>query len=225
LKFSGSTDKDVKKMIGDLENSRIQIDILSSLLKVAKENRIKLTPERIRDMKMESYELGELTGEEEVKFRRDYEDKVMVMMEKSYAKIFEKTPSAREKVRGNFQERFENLEKYRVYVLVFDGEAVAFSVIDPNNIKDCEEGEVMSESTVVHPDVTQGCMGIAFLKKIFKREFLEHSVKGIRGKVRAGHPAGASYDKLGLVIDSGRPTFSESGVEYEWRVARSNQAG
>jgi len=225
LKFSGSTDKDVKKLIDDLEKSKIQIDILSALLKTAKEQGLKLTPENIKDMKMESCEVGELAGEEKAKFREKYEKAVMDMMRKSYAKIFEENPDARAKVEGNFKERFENLEKYRVYVLMFQGEAVAFSVIDPNNIKDCEEGEVMSESTVVHPDVQKGAMGIEFLKKIFETEFAKHKAKGIRGKVRAGHPAGESYDAIGLVIDRSRPTWEENGVEYEWRVARSNQAG
>ncbi|MDQ1284228.1 MAG: N-acetyltransferase protein [Patescibacteria group bacterium] len=224
LKFSESDNKNIEKLLEDLENSKIQIEILSALLKTAKENSIKLTPENIRDMKMEMLEVGELSGEEKAKFREKYEKPVMEMMRKSYAKIFAENPDARAKVENNFRERFENLEKYRVYVLMFQGEVVAFSVIDPNG-KGLEEGEVMSESTIVHPDTQQGAMGIEFLKMIFEREFNEYKIKGIRGKVRAGHPAGESYDRIGLVVDKSHPTWVESGVEYESRVARKEPTG
>lgn len=201
-----------------------KIILLVILLKTAKEQGLKLTPEMIRGMKMESHNVGELAGEKKAEFREKFEEPVMVMMRKCYAKIFEDNPEAQKKVEENFRGRFENLEKYRAYVLTFefDGveEAVAFSMIDPAS-KDCEEGEVMSESTVVHPDAQKGSLGIAFLKKIFETEFEKYAVKVICGKVRAGHPAGGSYDAIGLKKDDSRPNFEEKGVEYEWRVAKS----
>lgn len=207
----------IKTFLENLENSKIQIDILSSLLKTAKENGIRLTLENIKDMRMETHELGDLAGSKKAEFREKYEKEVMDMMRKSYTGIFENNPEAKEKVEENFKERFENLEKYRVYVLMFQGEAAAFSVIDPDS-KDCEKGEVMSESTVVHPDVQKGSMGIEFLRRIFEEELKRPEIEAIRGKVRADHPAGGSYDRIGLVADQSRPRFEEKGVEYEWRV-------
>ena len=219
--FSGEN-KDAAKLFQDLENSKAEITLLSSLLKVAKESGIKLTPKNIRGMKMETHKEGELAGDRGEEFRSKYEEAVMKMMRQSYAKVFEENPGAQAKVEANFKKRFENLDKYRVYLLMFQGEAAAFSVINPSSEK-CGLGEVMSESTVVHPETQgKGAIGIEFLKKIFAREFEDPKVTAIIGQVRLGHPAGKCYDAIGLKVDPRRPKFTEEGVEYEWRVARKD---
>ena len=216
INFSDAEKKDVVKLLADLESSRVEIMLLTSTLNTLKDQGKKVGIEDIRGMDVAVYEVGELVGEKKEEFRRKYEKPVTAMMEKSYAKIFAANPKAREKVKGNFEERFDNLENYRIYVLMFQGEAVAFSVIRPGNA----EGEVISESTVVHPDAQKYSLGIAFLKKIMERESEKFT---IRGKTRVNNPANDRYEEIGLKIDRERPTFIEEGEEYYWLKMESKK--
>jgi hypothetical protein len=75
----------------------------------------------------------------------------------------------------------------------------------------------------VHPDAQKGSLGIAFLKKIFEREFSKYGTKIIRGKTRVNNPANDRYEEIGLKIDKERPKFIEEGEEYYWLKMESKK--
>gem|GEM_PF-4539315 len=202
------SEENVDRFLNDLENSRIQIDILSSLLKVAKENGIKLSPENIREMKVESFEIGELSEDKKKEFLEKYSERIMAMMEKSYAKTFQENPDAFQKVKNNFKERLENIEQFKVYMLTFQGELVAFMTMRPD---ENEPEAVWAESFIVDAEAQKYSLGIAFAKKAMGEESKKHT---ILGKVRANNVAIIkTHEDWGFIFDKAHP-FQEYGVMY-----------
>jgi len=204
--FSGE-EKDVEILLKDLENSKIEITLLSSLLKVARESGIKLTPENIRDMKMETFAIGELTGDKKEEFMKKYGDDISRMIKTNYEEnIFRNNPAAAGKVRGDITRRLEHIENYRVRMLTFRDELVAFMTIRPD---EKEKGAVWAESFMVETDAQKYSLGSAFARGVMAEEAREHTVLG---KVRADNEAIIeSHEKIGFTF--GDP-FTEEGVEY-----------
>jgi hypothetical protein len=158
------------------------------------------------------HEVGELSGEEKNKFREKYEAPVMNLVETVYGKVFASNPEKLAAVKKDFRDRFEHLENYRVYALMFQGEVVAFSTIKPI---ESEPGAVMSESTMVDPSVQKYSWDTAFLQKIFARESQNNT---IRGKGRADNAAIMKIlSDSGFTVDQEKP-FEEYEEKY-YKVA------
>jgi hypothetical protein len=199
----------VIKLLNDLENSKIQIDLLSALLKTAKEQGLKLTPEMIRGMKMESHDVGELTGEKKAEFREKFESDILAMAEAEYRKVFLEVENpnqeAYKKVMNNFRERLQNIEQHGVHALTFQGEMLSVMTMRP------EEDGVMAESFVVHPEAKNYSLALAFARVIMKQESAK---KAIFIKVRKDNESIIrTHEKMGFVVTE-EPLEPEFGVKY-----------
>lgn len=208
LNFSGE-ETNVDKLLKDLEESKAEIALLSSLLKVAKESGVKLTPENTRGMKMETRAIGELKGDEKEEFEKKYGGDIQRLVRVNYEEgIFRDNPEAAAKVKRDINERLEHLENFRVRMLTFQNELVAFMTIRPD---ENEEGAVWAESFMVEADAQKYSLGSAFAREVMTQESQKYTVKG---KVRADNEAIIkSHEKMGFTFDRKHP-FEECGVKY-----------
>lgn len=124
IDFSAAGKKDISKLLTDLENNKLEISLLSSLLRTAKENSLHLDMDEIKEIGLEKRDFSKTENEGDPDVLSEEEKSEMPrIIEKNYREdIYPDNPLAAEKVISDFKKELDNgLEGNILYTLRFQG--------------------------------------------------------------------------------------------------------
>lgn len=210
---------EIKKLIDDLENFKLEIALLAAVLKSMKESGEK-NFDSVKNIKTEKREIGErnsLSDEEK--------EEMMTVLEKNYRRIFLDKNNLEENYNPEaYQgmiEEFKNdlyspgaINGQIFYMLKFQNKIIGFCRFE---IKKGDPETVTLKSANVHEEVRGCSLGNPFLKYVLE----ETSGKfNIEGETRAKNPFNKKYKEMGFDFYN---TFEEGGVKgYNMRINRKN---
>jgi len=203
IKFSEALNKDnqlgIRKLLSDLDKTKIEIELLHSVLKSAKENKENIPFELIKDLGIETKEIGEDLSEQE-------KGEILEISNKNYFKIvFPNEPEkAKTVVEGLEKELFpeifpdekkDSVKNQRTYTLKYKGIIVAFC-----KFKQIPEKPDELEFTSVNvSSELQGLnIGEYFISKVLETESKNHIING--ESFAKNTTANNLYKKQGFVM-------------------------
>lgn len=212
-RFSQANKQQIDELLTQLQSSRKEITILSALIHQLKNRNEDFGIENIKNLKLETREIGDQS-----EFSQELKKTVLDMAGQSYSKIYADNPKAFQKVMKKFETRLENIQDFRVYMLTFKGELVAFCTMQPT---EANPKIVMAESLIADPEAQKSSAGMLFAKAALDMEIARVDVEEIQGETRKDNPANEKYKQLlGFEFekdDNGKekpiPDL-ETGVEY-----------
>jgi len=202
------SDEEVAKFISNLENSKTEILMLSALLKTAKENKVEINFEMIKNLKLEKRVIGEKDEKgEEIKLSEEEKEEMMKMVEKNYREVvYPDNKVAAEAVIRDFREELaEGLAGQIIYTLKFQGKLAAFV-----RFKKLNDEEVYAGSLNVDQEVNNLCIGKYFTGSVLPEVARQFRIRAI---TRANNPVIPMYKKQGFAIDKDNP-FEKNGERY-----------
>ena len=181
--FADALEKDpekyVDKLLATLDNTKIEIELLHSILKSAKENNENVPFEIIRDLRIETKEIGEdLTLEEKQEIleisRKNYFDVV-------FEDELEKAQIVVDDLKKEFfpekflEKKEDEVKNQRAYTLKYKGRVVAFCKFKQIPGK---PDELEFTSVNVSPELHGLKVGEYFISKVLEIESKKHIING-----------------------------------------------
>ncbi len=160
----------IEKLLADLEKSKIEIELLHSVLKSAKEGGEAIDFENIRDLEIETKEIKEDLSEQE-------KQEILEISRRNYFEcVYKDNPEAAEKVLEDLKKELETEEiaKQRKYILKYQGEVIAFCRFKPI---EGSETDIYGGSLNVYNDLKAFGIGKYFLEKVLAEEAKKYNIR------------------------------------------------
>ncbi len=190
--FSFSLDKEeidqetLNTLIKNLEGSFIEIDILSTTLKTAKENGYPVTPEKIKNLKLNFKDFGEDIEEEK-------KEEIIKMAEENWQKNSpEIAPQIITDLKNNL--KTENLKEQKAYTLEYEGHVIGFIRFEV-----LEDGSLYAGSLNIYKDLQKFKIGADFVENTLVKESENNRLKAETSII---HKPNSNYiNKIGFIAD------------------------
>ena len=199
LRKEGADKIQIEKFLANLESSKIEIDLLASMLKAAKFAKEKIDCGEIKHLELSEKSIGEDLS------KTEKQEILEIAKENYFNDIYKDNPEAAEEVIRELEEELEDIKNQRAYILKYQEHAIAFCRFKPIEGK---PGEVYAGSLNVYHDLQNFSVGSYFIRTILKRESKENIIHAI---TRADNLANAYYKHCGFVFGE---KFGKNGVEY-----------
>lgn len=198
--------EDISELLRDLENKKVEMRLLTSVLKTAKENGENISLESVRDFSLERKTIDSRKGVNLVDSEKDSLKKIV---KENYQALFLQpgknyNPEAYERIISGFDKELENLDGQTIYTLKYKGEMVCFSRFKP-----LSPHEVYGGSFNVIRDVQGLTVGKKFMESVQDEVAKKYDIRIVS---RKDNPANSAYERSGFTIIGEHK--SEDGVEY-----------
>ncbi len=194
----------IKNMLAELSKSSIEIEIMASMLKAAKQEGNDIEYSQIKNLELEEKEIGLDLEEKE---KREIID---IARENYFGDIFKDNPEAAQRVIGELEEELfgaDGLKNQRTYILKYQGHTIAFCRFKPIEGK---PGHLYAGSLNIYKDLRGLSLGGYFVQATVGKESKNYVLHAI---TRENNPANESYKKCGWTIDYEHP-FEKNGARY-----------
>jgi len=189
----------IKNMLAELSKSSIEIEIMVSMLKAAKQEGNDIEYSQIKNLQLEEKEIGLGLGEKEK------QEILEIARENYFGDIFKGNPEAAEGVIADLEKELVDIHNQKAYVLKYQGRVIAFFRFKPIG-----ENELYAGSLNVYRDLQNLSIGSHFLRATLEQESRKNIIRAI---TRENNPAIGLYRRCGFVIDEKKP-FEKNGVRY-----------
>ena len=194
---------EIEKLLSDIENSGIEIDLLSSMLKAAKTAKERVDFETVKFLDLYEKQTGEDLPDEEKK-------EILELAKDNYFNdVYKDNSETAQGVIDDLEVELYGegkMKNQRAYILKYQGKIIAFCRFAPLEEK---PGEVYAGSLNVYKDLQNLCVGGYFVKTVLEKESRENVIHAI---TRADNPANETYGKLGFRFEE--QDFEKNGVKY-----------